>query len=138
MLGATFDTWARQYPEAKFLLIGSAYHSDGGTQYIDYLLTTCKDEIWSKITERNNSMVVVVSTYQSSWLIKDIFAPSTYKPVFDLVIYDEAHHTVGEYGNSFNVLLLCPDLYDKCLFMTATPRIRNSKPSDSRPHSVNV
>jgi len=67
------------------------------------------------ITNRinNTGPLLVISTYQSSPLLSD---------VFDLAIFDECHRICGTLGpRPFNHILLNHSR-PKCLFLTATPR----------------
>jgi len=79
---------------------------------------------------------VIFCTYQSAKRIKE--AHENGLKEFDLVIADEAHHTVGEINDPFSIVLH-KDLIKsrKKLFMTATPRYL-SKAWSSRNRNMGI
>ena len=75
------------------------------------------------LTKKEN--IIIICTYNSSYQIAKELKGNDFKTHIDpnLVIFDEAHNTTGDYITSQTTYLLsgkhfCPDKY---LFMTATP-----------------
>ncbi|KAH9589069.1 Helicase/UvrB [Trypanosoma melophagium] len=97
----------------KYLLIGSYTGSVSLEDDLTLTMTTDAEEILRTI---NNSslQVVVISTYQSSYIV------STIKK-FSLVVFDECHRVCGSTSlTNFNSVLL-QSRSGKRLFLTATP-----------------
>lgn len=87
--------------------------------------TTDPDKIIEFFKTNKKSKKVVFSTYQS--LVKVILAQQKSNFIFDLTIFDEAHHTAGE-DNDFSIGLDDNKVKSKKkLFMTATPLIISEK-----------
>lgn len=94
-----------------FLLIASDNDDPYGD---DFFLTTDKKEINNILFDHNNQ-IIVICTYQSYECISD----TEFK--FDMVIYDEAHHTCGIKDKAFSQTVQFPNTRYK-LFMTATEK----------------
>jgi superfamily II DNA or RNA helicase len=78
---------------------------------------------------RSHREYIVITTYQSG--LTTAAAASAAKIVFDLAIFDEAHKTVGQKGNSWTHLIFNENIrISKRLFMTATERVFLSTPED--------
>lgn len=121
LLSETYETWIKQLHKDKkftYLLIGSDI--DKKEDWLcEYKTTTNRDEIRKQLNNGNN--IVVITTYQSSQLLKEVCKELKFK--FDIGIYDEAHRTVGTSDKQFTILLSNKKLSKKRLFMTATEKI---------------
>ena len=123
LLSQTIATWKRQTGDNfKFLLIGSDVENEFNN-IIRNQLTTDLDVIRNFLDKYKKDNIVVITTYQSSKLLKD--ACNAMKFIFDIGIYDEAHRTAGKENTLFNILLN-GKLSHKRLFMTATEKICKS------------
>lgn len=124
LLSETYETWIRQLyskgadnKKFNYLLIGSDIDKKEDL-LCEYKITTAKDEIKKQLNKDN---IVVITTYQSSHLLKEVCKELKFK--FDIGIYDEAHRTVGTSDKKFTILLSYKGLSKKRLFMTATEKI---------------
>lgn len=133
LIDQTLDNWL-SYSKKNFmpLAVCSAKdvlnRKDGnliGKSEIIIPPTTDPDKIINFFKTNKKSKKVVFCTYQS--LPKVILAQKKYNFMFDLTIFDEAHHTAGE-DNDFSVGLVDNKIKSrKKLFMTATPLIISGK-----------
>ncbi len=71
---------------------------------------------------------LIITTYHSAELIKNCL--NELNVIFDICIYDEAHKTVGFYGNYFTTLLDNNFKVNKRMFMTATPKFYKGNKED--------
>ena len=70
----------------------------------------------------SNRPTIILATYQGLGKLSGILSKS--KIPIDLIIYDEAHNTVGDEGKNAQITILCDDgslEIKRQLFMTATP-----------------
>ena len=121
LLSETYETWAKQLYDTsfKYLLIGSDIDKKDGMN-CEYKITTDMDDIKEQL-ESDNGKIVVITTYQSSKLLKDVCREIHF--TFDIGIFDEAHRTTGTNDKMFTNLLSYKKLSKKRLFMTATEKI---------------
>ena len=121
LLSETYETWAKQLYNTsfKYLLIGSDIDKKDGMD-CEYKITTNADDIKEHL-ESNNEKMLVITTYQSSKLLKNVC--KEIKFTFDIGIFDEAHRTTGTNDKMFTNLLSYKKLSKKRLFMTATEKI---------------
>ena len=112
LLSQIYKEWSTEYfndKTIKYLLVGSDMDTTNGKPPF---LTTKESEIKEQLKYKKK--LIVISTYQS--------CKSLENTKFDLIIFDEAHKTVGDTVYSFA-------LFDKNvvgkyrLFVTATPKI---------------
>jgi len=125
LLSETYETWAKQLYGNKdyvFLLIGSDIDKKEDIDS-EYSLTTDLETITNFLKINKTKKLIVITTYQSSQLLKDACKNTNYK--FDLAIFDEAHRTVGQINKTFTTLLSNKLTSHKRLFMTSTERIYN-------------
>ena len=125
LLSETYETWAKQLYGNKdyvFLLIGSDMDKKEDLES-EYSLTIDLDIITDFIKFNKTKKPIVITTYQSSHILKDACKSLKFK--FDLGIFDEAHRTVGQTNKTFTNLLSDKSTCHKRLFMTATERIYN-------------
>ena len=121
LLSETYEMWAKQIhdPSIKYLLIGSDIDKKDGIN-CEYKITTDIDDIKEQL-EINNEYIIVITTYQSSILLKEACKEINF--VFDIGIFDEAHRTTGTNDKMFTALLSYKKMSKKRLFMTATEKI---------------
>lgn len=121
LLSETYETWAKQLYDSsfKYLLIGSDIDKKDGMN-CEYKITTDMDDIKEQL-ESANGKIVVITTYQSSKLLRDVCKEIHF--TFDIGIFDEAHRTTGTNDKMFTNLLSYKKLSKKRLFMTATEKI---------------
>jgi superfamily II DNA or RNA helicase len=124
LLSQIFNEWAREYcldPDVKFILVGSDCDIDDNYKANGIFVTTDEKNIKTKLNKYTNEYekVIIISTYQSS----DKLKLALKKKTIDLIIYDEAHKTVGSNG-IFQFALYDENIKAHLrLFLTATPRI---------------
>lgn len=93
------------------------YHSGD----FNFPVTTDKNNIRSFVKSSTIGTTIIFSTYHSAPIIGEALT-NNYK--FDLVLFDEAHKTVGQFGKMFSYALHDKNIFsEKRLFLTATPRI---------------
>jgi len=121
LLSETFETWVKQTLNDNFeyLLLGSDI--DRNNKNFEYLLTTDKNEAKNKLL--NKKKILVITTYQSSHILKKICEDVNF--IFDFGIFDEAHRTVGEKNKMYTSLISNKFYSKKTIFMTATEKIYN-------------
>jgi predicted helicase len=87
---------------------------------IDFKVDTDPKLVRDFLTQKNNKIKIVFSTYQSSKIVGS--AMKNLKP-FDMGVFDEAHKTTGLKGGQFAFALDDKNIQiKKRLFLTATPR----------------
>lgn len=123
LLSETYELWVKQLCDTsfKYLLIGSDIDKKEGMN-CEYKLTTNECDI-KEYLENVNDKIVVITTYQSSKLLKDVCKEINF--TFDMGIFDEAHRTTGNNDKMFTNLLSYKKISTKRLFMTATEKIYN-------------
>lgn len=108
---------------------------------LGYPATTDPERLKQQIKERRSSevMTVIFSTYQSIKVIEAAQKGLDAIPDFDLIICDEAHRTAGaeskDQAQSFYLVLVHDNNKvhgKKRLYMTATPRVYESKDKKSK------
>jgi predicted helicase len=122
-LSDIYKAYRRQtvHKDVKYLLIGS----DIDTIKDDYSLfdiTTHYDDIKDFMTINAQCEKIIISTYQSSWLMNKYCTTLNYQ--FDIVVYDESHRTVGKDATQFSHMVKSAHTKYK-LFMTATEKVFN-------------
>ena len=127
LLSQMYSDWVED-KKCNYLLVGS--DAEIKTQDdIGLLLTTNSDDINTYLTEHVDDTVVIITTYQSS----DVFANVCQKSEFelDLIIFDEAHKTVGSDDRIFSCLLSDDNITTKKrLFTTATEKVYKGENED--------
>lgn len=118
LLSQTYSKWCEIMKE-NYLLVGSDVEvktcDDSGL-----LISTNKKDIKKYL--KKHDKCVIITTYQSSDIVADVCRELEY--VLDLIIFDEAHKTVGNSERQFSYLLNNKNIQTKKkLFMTATERI---------------
>ena len=112
LLSQIYKEWSTEYfsdSTIKYLLIGSGMDTNIAKPPF---LTTKSDEIKKQLKCKNK--IICISTYQSCDMLENT--------KFDLIIFDEAHRTVG--NNSYSYALFDKNIVGtKRLFVTATPKI---------------
>lgn len=105
LLAQTYDRWRKELRSrglpVEFLLVGS---EEDLPESHDFVITTTEENI------QRSGAPVVISTYKSCHLLGGV--------PFDLIIYDEAHHTSGNNDTYFRRSLSL--LGARKLFLTAT------------------
>lgn len=87
------------------------------------------EELDTFLTKRSKAPKIVFTTYQSADKLCE--AANRTNKMFDLMIADEAHKTVGRRNKSFATLLFDENIkVKKRLFMTATERVYNASKDD--------
>lgn len=136
LLSQFFSDWIHQSfsdgSDISYLLVGS----DVDTENIDDLqngifITTNENDIYEHILINlvyKQRKVVIITTYQSADKLQ--FATTVIKNP-DLIIFDEAHKTVGNIDKQFNFLMFDKNIIaKKRLFLTATPKLYNNSNID--------
>jgi len=101
-------------------------NSDISTNELGFQVTTSIEDVesWMKATIQGRQYVFC--TYHSSEVIEQAMKRANYK--FDLIVFDEAHRTVGRADQLFALALQDERISSKKrLFMTATQRILNPR-----------
>jgi predicted helicase len=127
LLSQMYNTWV-ELKLCKYLLIGS----DAEVKTCDdtgLLLSTDKNDIEQYLTKHVNDELVIITTYQSSEVLSE--ACKKLRIDLDIIIYDEAHKTVGSSDRSFSCLLNDDNITTKKrLFTTATEKIYSGNDDD--------
>lgn len=127
LLSQMYSVWI-EMKQCKYLLIGS----DAEIKTCDdtgLLLTTQPKEIKKYLEKYINNDVVIITTYQSSEVLSNVCKKLEYE--LDLIIYDEAHKTVGTSERAFSCLLDDDNIKTKKrLFTTATEKIYSGDDED--------
>jgi predicted helicase len=130
LLSQIYSSWVKESfndpIKYKYLLIGSDYDQS------DKIITKSVDcttdinlinQFYKNVSDKNKNKYIIISTYQSSKLLSD--------KEFDLIIFDEAHKTVGQ-DSYFSFALHDKNIIGKKrFFMTATKRVYKTNGSDS-------
>jgi len=96
------------------------------TTELGFQVTTSPEEITAWLDSTAKSRQYIFSTYQSVEVVEKAAKTLGYK--FDLIIFDEAHRTVGRSDHLFATALRDERIpSNKRLFMTATERILNPR-----------
>jgi predicted helicase len=115
LLSQIYKEWSLEYANdknIKFVLVGSDAESR------EPFLSTDEKEIKEKIEKYWLYKIIIISTYQSCEKLRGI------TDNVDLIIFDEAHKTVGE--SIFSFAIFDKNIKaKKRLFVTATPKIYN-------------
>lgn len=127
LLSQTYSVWV-EMKKCNYLLIGSdaeiKMYSDTGL-----LLTTNCDDVKKYLDKYKNTDVVIISTYQSSDILSKACSDLNYE--LDMIIFDEAHRTVGTHNRQFSCLLNDDNIKTKKrLFTTATEKIYRGDSDD--------
>jgi len=126
-----FSDWIHQSvsdgSDISYLLVGSDVDTeDQGHCQNGITVTTDELEIYEYIVMNlidKKKKVVIISTYQSADKLQ--FGMTTVKYP-DLIVFDEAHKTVGGMDKHFNFLMFDWNVKaNKRLFLTATPKVYN-------------
>lgn len=120
LLSQMYNTWVA-LKECKYLLVGSDAEvktcNDTGL-----LLSTDRDEIEEYLMDHIGDELVIITTYQSSEVLSNVCRKLKFE--LDLIIYDEAHKTVGSSDRLFSCLISDDNITTKKrLFTTATEKI---------------
>jgi predicted helicase len=118
LLSQIYNTYSRESynSKVKYLLVGSDA-DDENKQFVKDIDYTTDQTIINKFIDKYvNDKIIIISTYQSSELLKN--------KEFDLIIFDEAHKTVNKEKSFFNFALNDDCIKsNKRLFMTATKKV---------------
>ena len=113
LLSQIYKEWSLEYfkdNKVKFILVGSDAESK------EPFLSTNTVEIKNKVSNYLTEKIIIISTYQSCERLKGVLKMA------DLIIFDEAHKTVGE--SIFSYAIHDKNIKaKKRLFVTATPKI---------------
>lgn len=127
LLSQTYSVWV-EMKECNYLLVGS----DAEIKTCDdtgLLLTTNYDDIEKYLEKHKNSDTIIISTYQSSEVLSKACTNLNYE--LDMIIFDEAHRTVGVSDRQFSCLLSDDNIKTKKrLFTTATEKIYHGDNDD--------
>lgn len=127
LLSQMYNTWV-ELKECKYLLVGS----DAEIKTCDdtgLLLSTDKNDIEQYLTKHNDDELIIITTYQSSEVLSGVCKKINFE--LDIIIYDEAHKTVGSSDRSFSCLLNDDNITTKKrLFTTATEKIYSGDDDD--------
>jgi superfamily II DNA or RNA helicase len=125
LLSQTYNTWC-EMKKYNYLLVGS--DAEVNTCYdTGLLITTSKNDIKKYLEEHETCYII--TTYQSSDIFAKVCMKIDYK--LDLIIYDEAHKTVGSSNKQFSYLLNDENIKTrKRLFTTATEKIYKHRNKD--------
>lgn len=126
LLSQMYSVWI-EMKKCKYLLVGSDAEiktcEDTGL-----LLTTQQSEIEEYLSEFADDMIII-TTYQSSLILSNACQKINYE--MDLIIFDEAHKTVGNMERDFSCLLKDENISTrKRLFTTATEKIYSGDNDD--------
>jgi len=126
--GQALNSWMSDIEEDNnralynVIIVGS--DKEIGEKY-NIIPTTDSGLILSQIAENLDKPLIIITTYHSSSTIAQIAVDN--KLEFDLCIFDEAHHTAGSLKKTFQSLIAMPVKIKKRLYMTATPKVLQSK-----------
>ena len=131
LVGQTLREWVMHRTE-PFTYLGvcsdatidqEVFESDISTKELDFSVTTNVEEIINWIKDTMDQRQYIFCTYQSSDVIEQALR-NIEGYVFDIIIFDEAHRTVGKADQKFATALSneCIAAH-KRLFMTATEKL---------------
>jgi superfamily II DNA or RNA helicase len=116
LLTQLYNEWAENC-NCNYILVGSDADIDKDIyEEKNIFLSTDEDEIQERFKKYSKGKLVIISTYQSSHRLSFIES-------CDLIIFDEAHKTVG--NEKFSYLINNIEC-NRRLFVTATPKIYNT------------